>query len=508
MLGRLNGLSLAYATILLGLADGYGVILYQERIADPSRSWVSHRREVAPSLVWACVTTALAFAMLVRSSLPGLAQLGLLVALGMVVAAVIMLAFYLGPLERTSAARPGRATIATTASDVPRAADGRGRARLAWTGTIVAAAAGVAVILAAPPPIDATTERLGPRESSARRAMLELQREILGEREPVWLLARGTDEADVAAKLARASERLDAAVAAGVLEAAQLPDAVWPHPEMQRANRERAAWLARRLDAARAAALEAGFTEEALALTEHTLAAFGALAEAEPPSWPARPAARWLVDQFASRADGELVALGQIDPAADTDAEALLALDAQLAAADAGRLFGWPLLSRSLATLMRQDLVRVLVPTLVVLLLALAAAFRRPAEIALSFATLGFTLLCLVALTSLLDWSWNLMNVMALPLLCGAGVDYSIHVQLGMRRHGGDAVEMRRSVGRAILLSGATTIVGFGSLASASNAGLASLGRVAAMGMSLALFTSLVLLPSWWQVLAQRGVSR
>ena len=66
---------------------------------------------------------------------------------------------------------------------------------------------------------------------------------------------------------------------------------------------------------------------------------------------------------------------------------------------------------------------------------------------------------------SLVGWSWNLMNVMALPLLFGAGVDYSIHIQLALRRHAGDVTRVRRSVGRAILLCGCSTAAGFGTLA-------------------------------------------
>jgi len=39
---------------------------------------------------------------------------------------------------------------------------------------------------------------------------------------------------------------------------------------------------------------------------------------------------------------------------------------------------------------------------------------------------------------------------MALPLMLGAGVDYTIFIQLALRRHGGDLGLVRRSVGRAV----------------------------------------------------------
>ena len=51
---------------------------------------------------------------------------------------------------------------------------------------------------------------------------------------------------------------------------------------------------------------------------------------------------------------------------------------------------------------------------------------------------------------ALAGWNWNLMNLMALPLMLGTGVDYTIFIQLALRRHGGDLAAVRRSVGRAL----------------------------------------------------------
>jgi len=87
---------------------------------------------------------------------------------------------------------------------------------------------------------------------------------------------------------------------------------------------------------------------------------------------------------------------------------------------------------------------------------------------------------------------------MALPLLLGMGVDYSIHIQLALRRYEGNLTAVRRSVGRALLLAGSTTIAGFGSLSFSTNAGIASLGKVCALGLTLTLLTAVYLLPVWW----------
>ena len=86
-----------------------------------------------------------------------------------------------------------------------------------------------------------------------------------------------------------------------------------------------------------------------------------------------------------------------------------------------------------------------------------------------------------------------------LPLLLGMGVDFSIHMQLALRRHEGDRLAVRGSLGRALLLAGATTVAGFGSLAFSTNTGMASLGKVCALGITLAMVVAVYLLPVWWK---------
>ena len=102
-------------------------------------------------------------------------------------------------------------------------------------------------------------------------------------------------------------------------------------------------------------------------------------------------------------------------------------------------------------------------------LLSLWLAFYRFTEVLLSLSILFISGLCLLAVMSLAGWSWNLLNLMALPLILGTGVDYSIFMRLALRRHDGDLKMAYRSVGRALLLFGGTAVSGFGSLAWSSN---------------------------------------
>jgi len=162
-------------------------------------------------------------------------------------------------------------------------------------------------------------------------------------------------------------------------------------------------------------------------------------------------------------------------------------------------LSGWELLGPSIAVLVKAELPRVVLPILVLVLISLGLAFRNWRDVLLSLATLACSGLLLHLVMMLTGWSWNMMNLMALPLLLGMGVDFSIHIQLALRRHRGDLNFVRHSVGRALLLAGSTTVAGFASLSFASNAGIAALGKVCAAGIVCAMLIAVYLLPVWWR---------
>ena len=161
-------------------------------------------------------------------------------------------------------------------------------------------------------------------------------------------------------------------------------------------------------------------------------------------------------------------------------------------------LSGWELLGTTTLKRVQERLWLLVLPMVVLVLASLWFAFRRLTEVLLGVAVLCLSGLCLLTTMTLSGWSWNLLNLMALPLVLGTGVDYGIFMQLGLRRHGGDVRLVRRSIGRALLLCGGTAIAGFGSLAWSGNAGMASLGKVCAVGIGANMLISVYLLPAWW----------
>ena len=191
--------------------------------------------------------------------------------------------------------------------------------------------------------------------------------------------------------------------------------------------------------------------------------------------------------------------MGLIYPATNkVDAAELTALSRQLAQNNA-LLSGWELLGSATLKRVQSRMWEVVTPMVVLVLLSLWFAFRRATEIFLRLAVLGLSGVCLLATMALAGWKWNLMNLMALPLMLGTGVDYTHFYPARLAAAWRRPAHVRRSVGRALMLCGATAVAGFGSLAFSSNLGMASLGQICAVGIGANMLISVFLLPAWWR---------
>ncbi len=103
------------------------------------------------------------------------------------------------------------------------------------------------------------------------------------------------------------------------------------------------------------------------------------------------------------------------------------------------------------------------------------------------------------ALTVLIDMPFNYANIIALPLLVGMGVDNGIHVVHRLRAE--RAAELfDTSTMRAVLASALTTIASFGNLAFSPHRGTASMGILLALGLSVSMAFTLIVLPAWLKI--------
>lgn len=494
--GTLNVVSLGFAAVLLGLAVDYGLVGYQEAVASAGQPLAVIRHEAAPGITWSAVTTAGTFLLLGAAGLPGLAQLGVLTALGLGLGAVVMLWFFLPRIVATAALgkAPTSDLPASHKSDAVSA-----RVRLTPFQVVLVTVALLAIILLSLagrglPAMTTSAEPLRPRQSSAYAAMDELNAQLGRTNNPTWLLFDGPNEVAVATQMAATRTALTAAQDRGEVGSFNLPDGFWPRPDHAAVNRVTVQQLAARAAEFREATVAAGFTTNSFALAEGMLARWQQTEAAPSSAWPTNDSARWLTVQFAARPfAGRWLALGLLEPGRLPTRPAALALPAGVVATS------WESLGAALwrHVVRRVGWLTVLIAT--VLVGCLWRAFGRASEVLLALGALALSFGLLLAVMTWCGGSWNLLNLVALPLLLGSSVDSTIHVQLALRRHGGNLGAMWRSTGKALLLCAGANIAGFGSLAWSSNAGLASLDVVCAGGVACVFVVCVGLLPLWWQ---------
>src|SRR2546427_4277467 len=190
--GTVNVVSMGFAAILLGLAVDYAVVHYQEALAHPDLSVPEIRHAIAPSIFWAAVTTITAFLVLNFGGLPGLAQLGSLVGLGVGLSACVMIFAFLPPLfpDRWSPSPvPPSPPLNLNPSSDPNPIP-----TFLLTATLLLFSC--AVLLFGLPRMDTTADPLRPRKSTAYAAMEDIKAALNQKREPLWLIVQGRTETE------------------------------------------------------------------------------------------------------------------------------------------------------------------------------------------------------------------------------------------------------------------------------------------------------------------------
>ncbi len=524
VLGTISVVALGFAAVLLGLAVDYAVVHYQEALAHPQMTVPEIRRAIAPSILWAAITTMSAFLVLNLGGLPGLGQLGTLVAIGIALSALVMVMIYLPPLfpERRKP-RPNQppfrwwnyfvAPQQPVMAEMTRSAGGspasfntrtsRPRSVLLLTGLILLVAGGV--LCFRQPGLDRTGNALQPQHGEAQTTLDEITSELGLPPQPLWVIISGKDELELYQRLTNADSWLNGAVSNHVIGLYLLPTALWPRVEFQTANRTTATVLGTKGPLLRDAALDEGFNSNALVLTEELVKTWARAGAGTNVFWPTNHLSQWLLKRFITRSPDEWLVMGLVYPATNrVESAALTGLSTRLAK-NGALLSSWELLGGATLKRVQSRMWVVVTPMVLLVLLSLWFAFRRATEIVLGVVVLCLSGLCLLAVMAVSGWTWNLMNLMALPLMLGTGVDYTLFIQLALRRHGGDLGAVRRSVGRALMLCGGTAVAGFGSLGFSSNPGMASLGKVCAVGIGANMLISVFLLPTWWKLFSPQS---
>lgn len=107
-----------------------------------------------------------------------------------------------------------------------------------------------------------------------------------------------------------------------------------------------------------------------------------------------------------------------------------------------------------------------------------------------------------VGLLGILGMNFNILSVVAMPLLVGIGIDNAIHLMHRFRHDRSLSTALLHS-GKPLILTSATTAIGFGSLMLSVHPGIYGLGFATSVGMTFSLGLSLVLLPALVAIFAE-----
>jgi uncharacterized protein len=126
--------------------------------------------------------------------------------------------------------------------------------------------------------------------------------------------------------------------------------------------------------------------------------------------------------------------------------------------------------------------------------LILFLALRRALDVSLVLAPLLLSSLMTVIVMVLAPLPLNYANIIALPLLLGVGVSFNIYFVMNWRA--GRIAVLGSATARAILFSALTTGTAFGSLALSRHPGTASMGTLLLISLGCTLVASLAFIPA------------
>jgi hopanoid biosynthesis associated RND transporter like protein HpnN len=133
----------------------------------------------------------------------------------------------------------------------------------------------------------------------------------------------------------------------------------------------------------------------------------------------------------------------------------------------------------------------------------LSIALRRATDVVLVMTPLAISGLLTALLLHLSGMSLNFANIIALPLLLGVGVSFNIYFVMNWRS-GLDRF-LGTATARAVLFSALTTSTAFGSLALSRHPGTASMGILLLMSLGCTVTTTLVFVPALLAIVPRRG---
>ena len=486
---KLNVVAMGFCSILVGLGDDFSLLLYQRYVGARTQGLTRQEaiadatRHGTPGILWVALTTGLGFASLLFSGSAGFAQLGVLIAIGVLSSALGMI-FFMPLFERK---------IPSNKTDPVwklccRLMESK------WTFRLGGLLLAVSLLVAFSPwrmlHFDTSTHSLEPRDIPAAKALARLMEFFPTTFEPVMVVVPGPADHQALVEL---DEKLSALQHSGLITKFSTPSALVQDPAQLKRNLARLQtvdWdgLDRAVaDAGRNAGLQPGTLDPATRLLT-CLQSNRPLAEQLPaisPWW-------FVLDRMLAPASGDVIYYIQVPHGSDTTARQTLE-NSITAIVPSALVTGWSEMLNDLVPWATRELLVFGGAVIGIILVILLVIYKNPLVLALHLATLFLAMCGTVATLKISGHPINLLNVLAFPLILAVGVDYGVHLILAAREKGDKKTNLT-TVMKPVLISALTTITGFGALILAKNPALTGLGFVCATGVAWCLAASFLFL--------------
>jgi len=159
------------------------------------------------------------------------------------------------------------------------------------------------------------------------------------------------------------------------------------------------------------------------------------------------------------------------------------------------RMTGTPIFMKVLFQAVGEELLMIGSVLMMILICILMIHFRSIKYTLMALLPLVLTLIFTVGTMSIIDLKFNMLNFLSILLIIGIGIDDGVHILHHYKTGVKKINYLFSSVGKAILMTTLTTVLGFGSLMFSSYRGIASLGAALSIGVLYAFIMTVIVLP-------------
>jgi uncharacterized protein len=492
---RLNMVTVGFCAILVGLGVDFAILIYG-RYQQARSEGGGHRMAIADAVhslgravFFGALTTAVGFLALILSNSSGFIQLGVLIAIGISAAGLLMTTVFFLFVPRADIPVRHDWILNVVRKYVHRMLLWP-RPILALSVPILIALLIVAIVPQIPLTFEANARSLEPKNSRAGTALSLIMEKMPLRWEPVLGIIRAASEQQLHDFWKATSQHWSDLQRDGKIKSYSTPSALALSPREIERNRQQLASVnfSAARDALQNALRENRFSADAFASAFellNQLQAAGAV-DYKIPSWrtqlPQSSAWWFLIERYF--AQDSLTTAGFVTtnaPVTTQEQKNVLARELPVAGIPI-TLSGWSYTLTDLVPWSRRQLLLISALMAVFDATLLAILYRDLRLWLVQVITLALAVAAMIASMKLFHLPLNLLNVLAFRLVLAIGVDYGIYVLLVWQRSH-DVARDLTGVIKPVALAGLTAIAGFGSLGWAHNPTLSGLGLACAIGL-------------------------